>query len=116
VSKKPLTIWFTAEGEMLNQSNSWELTRDPAKYQSEEAKDFTDRMEYLKILHFFKKGTRVQFRSLNSGRVYSMFILDFDKIIQRKLFVDNRIQGTFCFVKIGSAQAIKMFLPDDDNF
>jgi len=116
VSKKPLTIWFTAEGEMLDQSSSWDLKRNPTKYQSEEAKDFMDRMEYLKILHFFKKGTRVQFKSLNSGRVYSMFILDFDKIIQRKLFVDNRIQGTFLFIKRGSGQAVKMLLPEDDNF
>lgn len=109
MSKKPLVIWFNQNGDMLDQGGY-----NPANsygFKPEDAKDFDDRMEYEKLYEFRRKSGRAYFRSVTTGRQYTMYLDDFDKLIKAKRFIDNQIEGTFHFVKRSSGQAIQLVLP-----
>lgn len=98
---KPLVMGFDSRGNL--ELRSWDCA------QTEIAKDFEDHFQYLKM----DNGTgvsRVYWKSIRTGREYSMFISDFDEIILAKAFVNNQITGTFRFVKRGQSQAIKLIL------
>ena len=112
MAKKPLTIWFNQNGDMLDQgayNASWAANYG---YKAEEAKDFDDRMEYEKLYEFRRKSGRVYFRSLTTGRQYTMYLDDFDKLIKAKRFFNNQIEGRFHFVKRSSGQAIQLVLEE----
>lgn len=112
MSKKQLTIWFDDKGNMLTQASYINPSNaSQYNYKSEEAKDFDDSMEYVEIREYTRKSTRIHLKSGTSGRKYSMFIEDFDLIVKANKFVNNRIEGTFQFIKRGSGQAIKLVLP-----
>ena len=112
MSKKALTIWFDDKGNLLEQVGSWATNNQTwaATHKSELAEDFNDVMEYIRLVDYSRGSARVHLKSLNSGRVYSMFALDFHKIIIAKKFIDNRVSGTFHFSKKGSAQAINLII------
>jgi hypothetical protein len=113
MSKKPLTIWFEANGDMLDQgsgSNSYGSTT--YGWKSEEAKDFDDRMVMVKLQEYYKKNTRVLLKSVTTGRKYSMFVDDFNAALDKKRFINLHLEGTFQFIKRGSGQAIKLVLGD----
>lgn len=109
MSKKPLVIWFEANGDMLDQGYGY--VSNSYGYKSEEAKDFSDHMEVIKLQEFRKKNTRVVFRSVISGRKYSMFADDFNELLSKKLVNNLQVAGTFRFLKKGSGQAIKLVIP-----
>lgn len=112
MSKKALTIWFDDKGNMLTQAGSWTINQATRyNYKSEEAKDFDDDMEYVSI-HEYRNSARVEFKSVNSGRRYSMFASDFNKVVLARQFNNNRVEGTFRFIKKGSGQAVKLVLPE----
>jgi hypothetical protein len=78
---------------------------------AEIAKDFDDRMEYVELREYSRRSARVYLKSVSSGRKYSMFVTDFNKIILAKLFNDLHIEGTWRFTKVGSGQAIMLVMP-----
>lgn len=111
MSKKQLFIWFNQNGDMLDQGGY-----NPANsygFKSEEAKDFDDQMEYEKLYEFRKRSGRVYFRSTTTGRQYTMYLDDFHNLIKAQKFNNNRIEGTFHFIKRSSGQAIQLVLPKD---
>lgn len=112
MSKKPLTIWFNQNGDMLDQGGY--NTANSYGFKAEEAKDFDDQMEYEKLYEFRKRSGRVYFRSTTTGRQYTMYLDDFNELIKAKRFNNNRIEGTFHFVKRSSGQAIQLVLPKDN--
>lgn len=108
MSKKPLVIWFESNGDMLDQGYNY--ATNTQGYKSEEAKDFTDSMELVKFREFYKKNTRAVFRSTISGRKYSMFVDDFNVLLEKKIVNNLQVTGTFRFLKKGSGQAIKLVI------
>lgn len=103
---KPLTVWFDDAGNLLLRADKWRINQ--AK--SETAQDFTDLLVYDSIWDGGNSAGRVMLVA-TSGRKYSMFLDDFDKVIKANKFINNQIEGTFRFVKRGQAQAIKLLLP-----
>jgi hypothetical protein len=110
VSKKALIIWFNDKGDMLEQALPTYYQRNPtyAQYKSEEAKDFDDQMEFVKIHDWAHGNARAVFKSTVTGREYSMYIQEFNKLLEEKKLIDLRIEGTFSYLKRGSGQAIKL--------
>ena len=111
MSKKQLFIWFNQNGDMLDQGGY--SPNNGYGFKSEEAKDFQDRMEYDKLYEFRRKSGRAYFRSVTTGRQYTMYLDDFDKLIKAKRFVNNQIEGTFHFIKRSSGQAVQLVLSDN---
>lgn len=102
MSKKPLMITFDKDGNMCDHAHSY--------YQSstEEAKDFNDCLEYVEMHDGHKRTARAHFRSVNTGRKYSLMLRDFHDIIVNRKFVDNKVDGRWTFRKHGNAQSIKL--------
>lgn len=107
MSKKPLVIWFEANGDMLDQWYNYG-TSNPQGYKSEEAKDFDDRMEIVRLQEYYRKNTRVILKSTTTGRKYSMYVDDFNDALKKKKIIDLHIEGTFRFQKKSSGQTIKL--------
>jgi len=110
VSKKQLVIWFDQNGDMSDHSIVAHLAPQYG-YKSEDAKDFDDQMEYNELHEFRKRSGRVYFKSTTTGRKYTMYLDDFNKLIKAGKFNNNRIEGTFHFIKKSSGQAIQLVLP-----
>ena len=111
MSKKPSMIWFSDKGNLLSSCKKWEISINHGK--SEVAQDFNDQLIYLRMIDFSQGAARVYFKSVSSGREYSMFLDDFNKAILANEFNHNLLNGTFRFVKRGVAQSIKLVLQDD---
>jgi hypothetical protein len=116
VSNKPLQIWFDGNGNLLTDAGAYDFmvkqTQTSSRiYKSEEAKDFNDEMEFVKMEDYYRGRARVYLQSLASSRTYSMFISDFNEVILANRFIDNRITGTFHFTKKGAAQTIILVMP-----
>ncbi len=109
MNKKPLTVWFDDQGNLLTYASKWERKTYHAK--SEEAKDFKDTMEYISMWDGGTNASRVKLKSAKSGREYTMFLDSFNEVILAKRFVDNAIDGVFRFLKRGQAQSIELVLP-----
>lgn len=105
MSKKPLTIWFTQNGDLLEQES---YSNNSYGHKSEEAKDFDDRLEIIKIKEYNKRNTRVILKSTTSGRTYSMYVDDFNVALEKKKVIDLHIEGVFRFQKKSSGQTIKL--------
>lgn len=106
MSKKELVIWFNQNGDMTDQGGY--SPQNTYGFKSEIAKDFDDQMEYENLYEFRKRSGRVYFKSTTTGRQYTMYLDDFNNIIKEKRFNNNRIQGTFHFIKRSSGQAIQL--------
>lgn len=112
MAKKQLLVWFDDKGNMLDQSASASWASSYG-YKSEDAKDFDDRMEYTNLHEFRRKSGRVYFKSVTTGRQYTMYLDDFNALIKEKRFNNNQIEGKFHFVKRSSGQAIQLVLKDN---
>lgn len=108
MSKGPLTIWFDDKGNMLTYSS---YTAPHNTHKSEVAKDFDDRMRFVKIEEYRRKNTRVVIKSVTTGREYSMFTNDFNAAVKANQFIDSYLEGTWRFIKRSSGQAIILLLP-----
>jgi hypothetical protein len=109
VSKKgPLLIWFDQRGNMLDQAYGNSSWASNYGYKSEEAKDFDDQMEVIKIKEYRRKNSRILLKSTTSGREYTMYVDDFNALLDKKRVHNLQIQGTFHFIKKSSGQAIKL--------
>lgn len=108
MAKKPLTMWFDDKGDMIERAYDWIIKQRHGK--SEEAKDFQDVMVYDHMSDGGNSVSRVYFSSDRTSRKYIMFLRDFDEIIKAGLFKDNRVTGTFRFLKKGQAQGIKLLV------
>lgn len=109
MSKKgPLTIWFDQNGNMLDQGVYNAAWASNYNYKSEEAKDFDDSMEVIKLQEYRRKNTRVVLQSVISGRKYSMYVDDFNLLLQKKRVHNLLIEGTFRFIKKSSGQAVQL--------
>lgn len=110
MNKKQLQIEFDANGDMREQSSG------PSKYYNsagrfEPAVDFDDQMEFVQIRSYYRKDSRVILRSRKSGTKYSMYLDDFSAVIIAHRFTDNKMEGTWRFMKKGTGQAVKLLLP-----
>lgn len=110
MSKKVLQIEFDSNGNLMDQAWGVSQTNNNGR-RLETAQDFDDRMEYVKIISFHKRETRAYFKSITTGRQYSMYIDNFNECILAKQFIDNHLQGTWRFIKKGTGQTIKLLLP-----
>lgn len=110
MNKKPLTIWFNQNNEMADQG--YNSTYHPSGFKSENAEDFDDCLELIKLREYNKKNTRVILKSINTGRSYTMFVYDFNNILEKRRVINLHVSGTFRFIKKGSGQAIKLVLPE----
>lgn len=111
MARKPLIIWFDDKGNMLEHGDSrYANSTYYQNYKSEEAKDFDDRMTYVRLRDYTRGAARLYLQSAITGRTYSMFSDDFHDAIVAKRFVDNQLEGTFRFVKRGTGQAIQLVL------
>ena len=108
MSKKQLVIWYDDKGNMTDQGGY--SPQNSYGYKCEDAKDFDDRMEYVKMSEFYRRSSRAYFKSLSTGRQYTMYLDDFNKIIQANKFQNNQIEGTFHFIKRSSGQAVQLVL------
>jgi hypothetical protein len=113
MAKKQLIIWFDQNGNMSDHSVVVHLAPQHG-YKSEDAKDFDDRMEYENLSEFRRRSGRVYFKSVSTGRRYSMYLDDFNALIKAKRFNNNQIEGTFHFIKRSSGQAVQLVLPKDN--
>jgi len=113
MAKKQLVIWFDSKGNMLDQGAYNATWASNYGYKSEDAKDFDDQMEFVKIQEFHQKSGRAYFKSTTTGRHYTMYLDDFTKLINAHQFINNRIEGTFQFLKKSSGQAVRLVLPND---
>lgn len=114
MSKKELVIWFDDKGNMLNQANKWASSYvSQYGYKSEQARDFTDRMELVKIQEYRKKNTRVVLKSVFTGRMYSMFVDDFNEAYAANQLIDNHLEGVWRFLKRGEGQSIKLIIKNN---
>jgi hypothetical protein len=102
---KPLTMWFDDKGNLLLSAYKW--SRGTGK--TEIAKDFDDHFDYLRMDSGLGMA-RVHFKSVVTGREYSMFIDDFNDLIRARRFNNNQVEGKFRFVKRGQSQTIKLIL------
>lgn len=108
--KGPLLIWFDRNGNMLDQAYNNSPYYTNQGYQSEEAKDFKDQMEVIKIKEYRRKNSRVLLKSTMTGREYTMYVDDFNAALAKKRVVDLRLEGIFHFVKKSSGQAIQLVM------
>jgi hypothetical protein len=111
VSKKPLVVWFDQNGNLLEQAYDNNTYNTNQGNKSEEAKDFDDQMEVLKIREYRRKNTRVLLKSTTTGRQYTMYADDFNVCLEKRQVHNLMIQGTFHFIKKSSGQAVKLVLP-----
>lgn len=113
MSKKPLVVWFDQNGNLLEQgyTSGYSTYYSNQGYKSEEAKDFDDQMEFIKIKEYRRKNTRVLLKSTTTGRQYTMYSDDFNVLLEKKQVHNLLIQGTFHFIKKSSGQAVKLVLP-----
>lgn len=109
MSKKQLTIWFDQNGNMSEHSVVQHLAAQYG-YKSEEAKDFVDTMKVLKIQEYRRKNARVQLQSTTTGRKYSMFIDEFNKVLEKNRLHNLHIDGTWRFIKRSSGQALELLM------
>jgi hypothetical protein len=68
---------------------------------------FTDRLEYSNYC-----GNHIGFKSLNTGRLYWMFISHFHELLLEKKMIDNIVEGEFYFIRKGTKPGLKLILPD----
>ena len=77
-NKKSLQVSFDASGDMH------ESHRSSSPYSAvklEDAVDFNDTMEYICMVDFNRRNSRVYVKSTVTGRKYSMFLENFDLVI-----------------------------------
>ena len=108
MSKKDLVVWFDSNGDMLEQGYGGTGVNNTYGYKSEPAKDFTDIMKVLRIKEYRKRNARVVLQSTTNGRKYSMFIDEFNKVIEWNRLQNQHIEGTFRFLKRSSGQAVEL--------
>lgn len=113
MSKKTLIMSFDDKGNLYPSIRPWMQNHPSYVIKTEEARDFTDTMEYDHLYDAYRGAARVKLVSSVTGRSYTMFLDDFDKVIKAKRFDNNQINGTFRFIKHGSSQAISLILEND---
>jgi hypothetical protein len=74
---------------------------------------FADTLEYETYHSSSGGNSHIIFKSVNSGRKFSMFMSDFDEILTAKRFIDNQVVGLFCFCKKGCSQGIRLIFEDN---
>ncbi len=103
-NKKPFKVYFDLNGNLLNRLYYWDQKN--GNFKEEDNHIFADQLEYVGY-----SSPHIKFKSLISGRIYLMFISDFDKMILEKKMQNNIIEGEFTFTRKGIVQGFKMLLP-----
>ena len=104
---KNFPVIFNKDGDLVIRPTSWNM----AQYIKEDNKIFSDVLEYTGYISAGAGGnTHMQFKSLNSKRLYSMFMSDFDDVLQNKKMKDNIVIGDFYFCKKGNSQGLRLIL------
>jgi len=96
-------VYFDNNGDLLHRLYYWQ--QQQGAYKEEDNHIFQDRLEYIGY-----SGSHITFKSLNSGRKYSMFLSDFNAMMLAKKLDNNIVEGDFTFTKKGVVQGFKMIL------
>lgn len=102
---KKKTMWFDSNWNLLEYVPQ---VHNPTNVNSMEVDDFDDCFEYVGLVDY--KACRIHLKSIISEKMYTMFASDFNDVILNKLFVNNRIRGTFRYCKKNIAQSIKLII------
>jgi hypothetical protein len=100
-------VTFTETGDLCSRAYSWKGNKKEANA------IFADTLEYDTYHSSSGGNSHIIFKSVNSGRKFSMFMSDFDEILTAKRFIDNQVVGLFCFCKKGSSQGIRLIFEDN---
>jgi len=105
-------VVFTNTGDLCEGADHW-LLNSPnfsTNYKTEDNIPFTDTFEYIGYHGAAGGNSRILFKSVKTGRKVSMFMSDFDEVIQAKRFIDNQIVGLFCYCRKNIKQGIRLIL------
>ena len=80
---------------------------------TEPNKVFADSLEYEGYFGSTGGNSHIKLKSVNSGRVYHMFMSDFDEVLREKRFINNQIVGLFAFCKKGNSQGLRFIFEDN---
>lgn len=100
--KKEMTIWFDRNGNMVDYASPAVMLRS----NSQISENFNDILRYQSIQQY--RAPKIIFKSINSNRLYYMFLNDFADVLHMNRFINNEIAGLFEFVKKGRSQGIKV--------
>jgi hypothetical protein len=107
-------VVFTNTGDLCEGGGDWLLSHPnfSSNYKTEDNAPFTDTFEYTGYHGAAGGNSRILFQSVKTGRKVSMFMSDFDEVIQSKRFIDNQIVGLFCYCRKYIKQGIRLILDD----
>lgn len=103
-AKGVFKVYFDNNGDLLHRLYHWQ--QQQGAYKEEDNHVFQDRLEYTGY-----SGSHIAFKSLTTGRTYSMFLSDFNAMMLAKKLDNNIVEGDFTFTKKGIVQGFKMLLP-----
>lgn len=103
---KNFEVVFDSKGDLAHQAYDW------SGCQKEQNKVFLDHLEYAGYFSSTGGNSHIRLRSLKTGRMYHMFMSDFDEVLEEKRFVNNEIVGSFCFCRKGKSQGIRLMWED----
>ena len=106
--QRPVTdfeVVFDDKGNLP--SHIWQWSRPGSGGMKEKNRPFTDHMEYAGYT-----GSKIIMRSTKTSRTFSMFLSDFDDILQAKRLIDNQVIGTFCYCRRGTIQGLRLIFED----
>lgn len=117
--KKPrkipqFTVLFTNNGDLLSDNAPW-ITNRPnfaTDYKTEDNAPFADTFEYTGYQSAAGGNSHILFKSVKTGRKVSMFMSDFDEVINENRFINKQIVGLFCYCKKNTKQGVRLILED----
>lgn len=110
MSKKPLMMAFDEKGNLYESIRPWMSNNPNYIIKMEEAKDFTDTLEFMKVEDYYRGASRIRFKSVSNDREFTMYLDDFGALVKVRAFNNNQVVGTFRFAKRGTSQAIKLII------
>lgn len=99
-------VVFNSNGDLAHQAYDWQGAV------KEQNKVFLDHLEYAGYFSSTGGNSHIKLRSMKSGRMFHMFMSDFDEVLEEKRFQNNEIVGAFCFCRKGKSQGIRLMFED----
>jgi len=111
-------VAFETNGNLCESNNDWMRNPNPRwgntyNYKWEPNAPFADTFEYIGYRGASGGNSHMLFKSVNSGRQVSMFMSDFDEVVQNDRFINKQIVGLFCYCKKGTKQGMRLIFEDN---
>lgn len=108
-TKKVIKIYFDSKGDMLLRAAYWLTNPNPNPnapvIKSEDNHVFKDQLQYEGYY-----DNHIKMKSIQSGRLYYMFLADFDDMMKEKIMIQNVVNGEFTFRKRGTTQGVRLII------